>query len=236
MRQFLYNCKLTLAGLFHYPKASFDQIDYDAYWREKKAGKFGIANSFQTYRGKWISQFISKGDSILDVASGDGSVLNVIKKQVEVKAIGTDFSSVAREILEEQGHQGLFFNTNETQEIKNLPQVDHILLLEILEHMPEPETFLKEIMKKANKNVFFSFPNSGYWTYRLRYMLGRFPVQWRIHPGEHIRFWTYQDLKWWLKAIKLEDVAEVHTYEGVPFLNKIWKSLFAQAFIIRIKK
>jgi 2-polyprenyl-3-methyl-5-hydroxy-6-metoxy-1,4-benzoquinol methylase len=234
LKHFLYNIKQNLKGLFIYPKANFTKVDYNAYWQEKKKGKLGVPNAFQLYRGNWISKFISREDTLLDIASGDGSVINVINSQVNVKAIGTDLSSVAREILKEQGYQGLFFDTNQTKEIQNLPQVDHILLLEILEHMPEPETFLMEIIKKANKTVFFSFPNSGYWTHRLRFLLGRFPMQWRIHPGEHLRFWTLKDLEWWLTAINLFEKSEVHTYFGIPILNKLCKSLFSQGFIVKI--
>jgi len=67
-------------------------------------------------------------------------------------------------------------------------------------------------------------------------LFGSFPIQWRVHPGEHIRFWTYRDLKWWLKELDLYDRSEIYVYEGIPFLNKIWKSLFGAAFVVEIKK
>jgi len=109
------------------------------------------------------------------------------------------------------------------------------MILEVLEHMPNPEKFLKLIIKKAKRGVFFSFPNTGYISYRLRLLFGAFPMQWRIHPGEHLRFWTYRDLKWWLKELELYDKSEIYVYEGIPVLNRLWKGLFGAGFVVEIK-
>jgi hypothetical protein len=102
--------------------------------------------------------------------------------------------------------------------------------------MQNPEQFLKIIERKTKKSIFFSIPNTGFIAYRLRLLLGSFPVQWRIHPGEHIRFWTYRDLKWWLKELGYLQRAEIVVYEGIPGFNKIWPSLFGMGLLVKIKK
>ena len=59
--------------------------------------------------------------------------------------------------------------------------------------------------------------------HRLRLMLGKFPLQWRTSPGEHVRFWTTSDMHWWLKnviGLKKEDYKLYH-YAGFPILEKI---------------
>ena len=61
-------------------------------------------------------------------------------------------------------------------------------------------------------------------------------MQWALHPGEHLRFWTYRDLKWWLKELGFDKQSEVYVYEGIPVLNKLWKGLFGAGFMIKIKK
>ena len=109
------------------------------------------------------------------------------------------------------------------------------MLLEVLEHLPNPEQLLKQIRKKGRKSIFFSFPNTGYFSYRLRLLFGSFPIQWRVHPGEHLRFWTYRDLKWWLNEMGFHGKYEITIYEGIPLLNKIMGSLFGMGFIIEIK-
>ena len=52
---------------------------------------------------------------------------------------------------------------------------------------------------------------------------------------EHLRFWTFTDLKWWLKKLKINDY-KIYTYEGIPLFNKIYPALFSEAFLIQIKK
>lgn len=66
--------------------------------------------------------------------------------------------------------------------------------------------------------------------------MGKFVIQWRMHPGEHLRFWTYKDIKWWLKELGYDDKSEVMIYEGIPGLNKLWGGLFGMAIIGEIKK
>ena len=119
--------------------------------------------------------------------------------------------------------------------IDKIKTYDYISALEILEHIQNPENALIQLINKSNIAVFISFPNTGYIFYRLRFLLGRFPVQWRLHPGEHLRFWTYKDLKWWLTKLNITNY-KIHTYEGLPFLNKLFPSIFAEAFLIQINK
>jgi len=71
--------------------------------------------------------------------------------------------------------------------------------------------------------------------YRLRLLFGKFPAQWRVHPGEHVRFWTARDLRWWLLAQGIENY-KIFYYEGIPLLNKIVPSLFAAGFVVYIQK
>jgi len=117
-----------------------------------------------------------------------------------------------------------------------LLSIDYILMLEVLEHVQNPEDFVHKALSAANDSIFISFPNTGYIKHRLRLLFGRFPVQWRVHPGEHLRFWTLRDLEWWLGQLKLKDKSTIHSYEGVPILNKIYSGMFSAAFIVEIKK
>ncbi len=66
-------------------------------------------------------------------------------------------------------------------------------------------------------------------------LMDSFVMQWCLHPGEHLRFWTYKDLQWWLVQLGYAERSEIHIYEGMPFLNKIWGSLFGMAFVCQIK-
>lgn len=220
----------------YYPKLILEETDYDEYWRNKREGNLGYANSWQKQRGDWILDRIEEGSTVLDIGCGDGAVLLYMKSKKEFKAIGVDISDLVLDFLNSKGIETIKLDINDFSSIEKLPEVDYIMMLEVLEHMPNPEKFLKLVMKKARKGVFFSFPNTGYISYRLRLLFGSFPVQWRVHPGEHLRFWTYRDLKWWLKELGLYEKSEIYVYEGIPVLNKLWKSLFGAGFVVEVRQ
>ena len=107
------------------------------------------------------------------------------------------------------------------------------MALEVLEHLPNPESLLRALAPKCKKAVVISVPNSGYWLHRLRFLCGRVPAQWRKHPGEHLRFWTLKDLKWWVSAIGWE-LKELRPYEGMLGLNRLFPSWCGMGVVIKI--
>lgn len=221
--------------IIYYSDIVLDEPNYNYYWKDKRKSNLGYINRWQKQRADWIIDRIEKGSSILDIGCGDGAVLLYMRSKKDFNVIGTDISDLVLNFLNSKGVKTIKFNINDFDAIKRLPEVDYIMMLEVLEHMPNPEKFLKLILKKAKKGIFFSFPNSGYISYRLRLLFGAFPVQWRLHPGEHLRFWTYRDLKWWLKQLKLYDRSEIYVYEGIPILNKLCKGLFGAGFVVKVR-
>jgi methionine biosynthesis protein MetW len=213
---------------------NLDEVDYDHYWRIKTAGQMGVPNSYQRIRAAWIADRIENGASVLDLGCGDGSVLLEIRKRKPIEAHGVDFSQYALDFVASQGIPTLLRNLEGPECLDDLPEVDHILLLEVLEHMQEPERFLKRALEKSRKSLFFSFPNTGYILFRTQLLFGRFPVQWETHPGEHLRFWTFGDLRWWLRELGYFDRTTIHVYKGIPVLNRAWRGLFGRAFICEL--
>ena len=223
--------------IFHYPKLVLSDDDYDTYWRRRrqKGQSMGTINSFQKHRAGWVLPRIEDGASILDIGSGDGGVLLYLMASKPLKPTATDVSPMAIEFLQSKGIHTLRFDFARPEAVEELPRVDHVILFEVLEHMQNPEKFLRLMESKARKSIFFSVPNTGYIPYRVRMLLGSFVMQWRAHPGEHVRFWTFQDLKWWLRELGYESRTEIHVYEGIPVLNKIWRGLFGMAFVGEIR-
>jgi methionine biosynthesis protein MetW len=230
------NIKEIIRQVLYYPKLSLEDVDYDKYWINKRGSNMGFIGDWQIARGDWIVNRIEEGSTVLDVGCGDGGVIFYMKSKKEFNAIGADISDICLNFLDSKGVEVVKFDVNDFHSIENLPEVDYVMMLEVLEHMPNPEKFLNIISKKAKKAVYFSFPNSGYVSYRLRLLFGAFPMQWNLHPGEHLRFWTYRDLKWWLKELNLINKSEIHIYKGIPILNKVWKGLFGAGFVVEVKK
>ncbi len=239
IKKILYPLTKEIRAVFTYPSNRIDleQDDYDAYWEKKRGGAhLATLSSWQEARARYIASEIIKTSpvSVVDIACGTGNILKYLKDTIPgMRTIGVDVSPKALLVAKTLG-----IETKETSDIlktlEYMDPVDYILFLEILEHLPNAEMILKAGVVKAKRAVFFSIPNTGYITYRLRLLFGKVPAQWHRHPGEHVRFWTMQDVKWWLRALSI-DTYTIHTYKGVPLLNKVWPALFGAAFVVMIR-
>lgn len=235
MRQFLRKIKLGIRSIFLYPNELILKTEYDKYWESKRGNNMNHLNSFQEFRSKILISIIEDNSTLLDLGSGDGNVLKKLKSHKKVDITASDFSIKSILHLKDENFKVKEIDVSSTKQLKAVNMFDYVSALEVLEHIQNPEDLLLEMINKSNKGVIISFPNTGYIFYRLRFLFGRFPIQWRLHPGEHLRFWTFKDLKWWLKKLEISNY-NIITYEGLPLLNKLFPSLFGEAFIVWIKK
>jgi len=238
MKNFIYKIKLDLKQLFSYPDSSLKDhpvVDYDYYWEQR--GRKGVSSlsNWQKQRAEYVIKLVSPGDVILDIGCGDGAVLKYINDRTNSNGIGADMSDIVLEAAKKLGTNTIKIDIRDIKSINSLPEVDFIIGFEILEHLPEPEILVISLFKKAKKGLLFSVPNTGYYAHRLRLLFGRFPLQWVVHPSEHLRFWTARDARRWLLSLGIP-LENMFFYEGLPFLNKIIPTLFAQGMIIYIKK
>ena len=222
--------------MFSYPKKRISFLSYDDYWEDKIDSDFYQINAYQKIRADFITKHINEEDSILDVGCGNGAVLRRIRSKMNIDCIGVDISSYALNKLESEGIKTIKKDLMDEDIFQCFDEPDHILFLEVLEHIVNSEEYLLRALEKANKSVFFSFPNTGYISFRLRFLSGKFPLQWITHPSEHVRFWTKCDLLWWLKALEIDHKSVISYYGGVPILNKLMPSLFSRAFIVKVAK
>ena len=210
------------------------ELSYDEYWRAKRPGNLGMLSSFQRRRAEIVQQFIDRGATVLDIGCGDGAILSYLREQKQIHGIAVDSSELAISHAASLGFETIKIDCNDTSSLSRLPTIDYILLLEVLEHLPRPEEVLAALRSKCTKAMIVSVPNSGYYVHRLRFLSGRFPLQWIAHPGEHLRFWTLADFRWWIRALKFK-FAALKCYEGIPVLNKLWPSLFAAGIVARLE-
>jgi 2-polyprenyl-3-methyl-5-hydroxy-6-metoxy-1,4-benzoquinol methylase len=227
--------RLVVNLVRHTPEIRESSQDYDAYWKEKRAnGTMGRPGIFQVHRAGWILPMVEDGDTVAEYGCGDAAILAWIASRRSIQPIGIDISEYALSFAREMGIETRRLNPD-SPDYGVLPEADVYLLLEVLEHMADPEAMLRRILPKARKKVIVSIPNTGFFPYRFRLLLGSFPVQWRIHPGEHLRYWTLGDFRWWLGQLGLEGCSRVEAYKGVPVLNKILPGLFGMGLICEIR-
>ena len=82
---------------------------------------------------------------------------------------------------------------------------DYITIFEVLEHISNAEQAIIRIRDTfKSKIAFISIPNSGSLYARIRLLRGRFPKQWVVHPGEHVRFWTLHDFNFMINGLGIE--------------------------------
>ena len=234
MKLGLYYLKQWSRALYIYPKNILDNKDYENYWESRKIQERTGLNSFQRKRAGFAVGFLEEGSVIMDIGCGNGAVLTYINEQKPMKKlIGVDISKRALEIAGQKGAETILLDISKESNWDRLPSADYIFLFEVIEHLSNSEEILKKSLSLAKKGIFFSVPNTGFFTHRLRLLFGRFPLQWKVSPSEHLRFWTVRDIKWWLKKIGFKNYI-LKSYEGVPLLNKIWPSFFGQGIWVFI--
>lgn len=244
LRERLYFLKQWYRLVFTYPRNKLEldeSLDYDAYWKKKRGDVDGATakriSPNEIMRADFVAKKIGKEPvSIGDIASGPGVIFNYLKDKLSLtEYIGYEYSDYALQVAQSLGMRGVKFDINSEQDVAGIKPADYFLMLEILEHIPHAEKILMSAYEKAHKGVFFSFPNSGNFLYRLRVLFGRMPAQWISFPNEHLRFWTRRDLVWWLTALGFTSY-EIYGYRGIPVLERIWPSLFAGSFVVHLKK
>lgn len=114
--------------------------------------------------------------------------------------------------------------------------VDYVVIMELIEHMVDPESLMREIKNSSKASIYITIPNMGFIINRLRLFLGgKMPITVIIfHMREHVRFWTYSDFKYWANSLGFK-VVKHYGQNGVPFVWRLWPSLFARQLIFRLE-
>jgi methionine biosynthesis protein MetW len=228
----------TLRRLFIYPEtARVGAVDYDVYWEKKAQSGMGILSPWRLRRAQVFARVIPPGSSVLDVGVGDGALLKFLVEQRGVRAYGLDLSPKAVEFCHSIGlHEVRLGDANRpihqvvAETFGADARFDYAICSEIIEHLPDPETLLLDLRRVVQAGIIVSIPNTGYHQHRLRLLLGRFPLQWVVTPGEHLRYWTRTDFRWWAARLGFRIDEEV-PYEGTPGLKTLWPGLFAAAMV-----
>lgn len=220
-----------ISEIFVPAKMKTPVINYDMYWQLRNTVKLrNLPKRFSI-----IKDMIKDNSSILDIGCGDGSMLQYITKDKNIKEhMGYDISKEAAAAAQSRGVNAAVNDiTSKTFFLEK--KYDYIILSEVIEHIVQPEEIIEKIKNSFNNALILSLPNSGYFTYRLRlFFIGRFPVQWAIHPSEHLRYWTVKDFKDWAAFLGFS-IKTIKQGDGIPFLGDIWPNLFASQIVVLLK-
>lgn len=226
----LASIKRAFRRLTGYPEtARIGKTDYDDYWDAKASTGMGRLSTFRRRRAEAFARVIPPGARVLDLGVGDGAILRYLIERRQIDGYGLDISPKAVEFCRAQGLKVDLADINQPIEQALDGHFDVVIMSEIIEHIPEPETLLNALRPHATALI-VSIPNTGFYQHRLRLLLGKFPLQWVVSPGEHLRFWTIADFRWWARQMGFRIVHQ-QTYEGTPGLRRLWPALFGQAMV-----
>jgi 2-polyprenyl-3-methyl-5-hydroxy-6-metoxy-1,4-benzoquinol methylase len=145
-------------------------------------------------------------NKILDIGCGEGKVLEQLRASFSTPSTGIDIDP-ARICLAKSHSGGIPFAVGNAQELPYEDNsFDFVMILEVLEHVGDPDIVLREAFRVTSKFLLASVPNEPWWRIgnlaRLKYIrdLGNTP--------EHINHWTVRGFKTFIsehfKIVKVE--------------------------------
>jgi 2-polyprenyl-3-methyl-5-hydroxy-6-metoxy-1,4-benzoquinol methylase len=132
-------------------------------------------------------------NKILDVGCGEGKVLEQLGTDNHVPSLGIDLDPARIYLAKSQTGETPFVIGNAQELPLEDNAFDLVMLLEVLEHVGEPDFVLREAYRVTNKYLLASVPNEPWWRIgnlaRLKYVrdLGNTP--------EHINHWSVRGFR-----------------------------------------
>lgn len=158
----------------------------------------------QLYRSKlfpgsshyWaLSRFerLDRNTRILDIGSGSGVMGQELGARGFESISAVEVSPAARDATT-QYYRAI---VPSLAEFNGSEKFDTVLMLDVLEHMPAPEDFLKELLPllRSGGKLLISVPNVAHWAIRLMLLAGYFDYMERGPLDKtHLRFFTVRTL------------------------------------------
>jgi len=175
--------------------------DYNVYWTEVM--EKGLGGGSYPIIIDILENRISKNSKLLDIGCGNGELMRLLSKKLNINCLGIDISGKVVQLAKEKEINAIVFDIFK-DDYKKLGEFNYITIFEVLEHISNAEQAIIRIRDTfKSKIAFISIPNSGSLYARIRLLRGRFPKQWVVHPGEHVRFWTLHDFNFMLNDWEL---------------------------------
>jgi glycosyltransferase involved in cell wall biosynthesis len=197
----------TLTSIFQ-KTSLFYERKYDV---EEGSSKYTLKIGF-TSSHQFAIENVPPESKVLDIGCGDSLVGEELrKKNCHLDSIDAEDPKDVEKI---KNFTKMNLNTPDLP--IEVERFDYILLLDVLEHLEEPEQFIYHLRAKANGRTpqfIISVPNIGFFTMRLQLLMGRFSYGVRgILDLGHRRLFTFKTI------LRLLDQAgyKIIKHKGLP--------------------
>ena len=192
---------------------------------------------------KFISGWIEKDSTVLDLGCGDSTLLDFLRKNKNVKGYGfeKDIKKVQESISKNINVIQADFNSGlEKYFEKNF--FDYALMTQALQENKNPDKIIIEMLRVAKEGI-VTFPNMGFWMNRLQLgLLGKMPVSdslpnnWFDTPNIHLcTFKDFEKLCDDLDITIIEKMVLNSNYESNKLLS-LFPNLFGEIALYRFCK
>jgi len=157
-----------------------------------------------------LRAFVGRGSQVLDIACGEGFFAEELARNGN-HVVGVDALAAPKNaaVMDQYIRMDLTQPAGLSAAVEG-QHFDHVLLLDILEHLPQPERLLAEARAAAGPKgqIVVSVPNVANLTVRLALLFGRFEYADRgIMDRTHLRFFTHSSARRLLERNGLEIIA-----------------------------
>ncbi len=192
---------------------------------------------------KFISGWIKKDSTVLDLGCGDSTLLDFLRKNKNVKGYGfeKDIKKVQESISKNISVIQADFNSGlEKYFDKNF--FDYAVMTQALQENKNPDKIIIEMLRVAKEGI-VTFPNMGFWKNRLQLgLLGKMPMSdslpnnWFDTPNIHLcTFKDFEKLCDDLKITIIEKMVLNSNYESNKLLS-LFPNLFGEIALYRFCK
>ncbi len=199
-------------------------------------------NQAVQFRHRAALEMIDSG-TVLDLGSGDGLLLALLRgKGVTGRGLDLSEEGVTKANVKGLNTQVFDFSKNPLPFPDN--SFDNVVMLDILEHLYDPQFLLMEAARVSKKNIIVGVPNFNSLPARLQTFTGRVPENNQPKKG-HIYWFNLSVLLTLfsharLSLIKLESNT---IFESIPvvstitkFLSHVLPNLFSLSFVALVQK
>lgn len=185
-----------------------------------------------------VPNLIKQNSLVLDVGCNTGYLGNFLINNKNCVCDGVDFNRDFLKVAIENGYRKVYNINLYDSGFSIKEKYDYILLIDILEHLPNPHEILKKLVRenlKKKGTVIICLPNIGRLEYRISHLFGKFDYEEsRILHKDHLRFFTRDSGKRLIKNCNLEINNIIPTGFGAKV--KIFPTLTAFQFVYICRK